>query len=40
MYKCIDILTEFRTGGGAFLGLFSVSFKKMGEKLTINDNDN
>ncbi len=35
MYECIDILTEFRTGGGVFLGLFCVSVKKKGKKLTI-----
>ncbi len=32
MYECIDMLTEFRTGGGTFLGgggLFSVSVKKI-----------
>ncbi len=36
MYECIDILTEFRAGGGAFFGLFSVSVTKLEKKTNIN----
>ncbi len=38
MYECIDILTEFRTGGGLFWVIhISVKKKKkqLGKKLTI-----
>ncbi len=39
MYECIDILTEFRTGGGAFwvIQYFCKKKKKkqLGKKLTI-----